>query len=79
MPTDSKGIMEQIRDHLAQGRSSRELIDAGFAPGTVYKAQRQIRKKSHGHSRELAQVPAAGLPLRSGPEDPEWPSMNGLF
>ena len=80
MHKDSKGIMEQIRDHLVQGRSSRELIDAGFAPGTVFKVQRQIRKKSHGHYEELAHVPAANLPLRSGPEDPEWwPSVDDLF
>ena len=79
MPTVSKGIMEQIRDHLAQGRSSRELIDAGFAPGSVYKAQRQVRRKAPGHRLEPVQLAGAGLPVPAGPAYQEWPSADDLF
>ncbi|MDA1129096.1 MAG: hypothetical protein O2913_10420 [Chloroflexi bacterium] len=42
---ENKGIMEQLREHLAQGRTSGELIGLGFRPGTVYKVQRQFRAK----------------------------------
>ena len=40
-----KGVMEEIRELLSLGMSSREVIDLGYAPGTVYKVQRQLREK----------------------------------
>jgi hypothetical protein len=43
---DTKGVMQQIRDHLAQGKSSQEVIALGYAPGSVYKIQRQMRKRA---------------------------------
>lgn len=43
-----KGIMEEVRELLVDGLSSREAIDLGYAPGTVYKVQRQLRKKTSG-------------------------------
>lgn len=42
---ESKGIMEQIREHIAQGKSSSDIIAMGYAPPTVYKVQRWMRKK----------------------------------
>ena len=42
MNTD--GIMENIRNLLNEGRSSAEVIALGYAPSSVYKAQRQLRK-----------------------------------
>ena len=41
----NRGIMKQIRDLLLQGKSSRELIDLGYRPGSVYGALRQMRHK----------------------------------
>jgi uncharacterized protein (UPF0335 family) len=41
-----KGVMEEIREHLAQGKSSKAVIALGFAPGSVYKVQRQLRHSS---------------------------------
>jgi hypothetical protein len=37
--------MDQIRKLLSQGKSSREIIQLGYAAGTVYKVQRQLRPK----------------------------------
>ncbi len=37
------GILREIRDLLALGNTSRKVIDMGYAPGSVYKAQRQVR------------------------------------
>ena len=37
------GILQEIRDLLALGNTSRKVIDMGYAPGSVYKAQRQVR------------------------------------
>jgi len=59
--THGKGIMEQIRDHLTQGRSSREVIDLGYAPGSVYKAQRQVRKRAADRTQISAQQSAANV------------------
>ena len=41
---ESMGIMQQIRQLLSQGRSSREVIEMGFSPGTVYKVQHQLAR-----------------------------------
>ena len=80
MLKESKGIMEQIRDHLAQGRSSRELIDAGFAPGSVYKAQRQMRRNSHDPKQEPVQATAPSHDIPSDPAEPEWwPKLDDLL
>ena len=39
------GVMSSIRELLADGMSSRQIIDLGFAPRTVYKVQRDFRRK----------------------------------
>ncbi len=52
------GIMQQIRERLAGGQSSGEVIAGGFAPPTVYKVQRQLRRRDQngaGRSVVLAQ------------------------
>lgn len=41
---DSKGVMEQIREHLESGKSAGQVIGLGYAPSTVYKVQRQLRQ-----------------------------------
>jgi hypothetical protein len=43
---DNKGVMQQIREHLAQGKSSQQVIALGYSPGSVYKVQRQMRKRA---------------------------------
>jgi hypothetical protein len=43
---DTKGVLQQIREHLVQGKSSQEVIALGYAPGSVYKIQRQLRRSS---------------------------------
>ena len=84
-PTGSHGWRNQFdlgntrRDQIAQGRSSGELIDAGFAPGTVYKVQRQVRGKSPASHPEPEQLAASTHPQTSGPADPDWwPSLDDL-
>jgi hypothetical protein len=47
------GIMEEIRELLSQGKSSGEVIRQGYAPGTVYKVQRQLRL-GDGEKKNLA-------------------------
>jgi hypothetical protein len=42
--TDTKGVMQQIREQLIEGKSSQEVIALGYAPGSVYKVQRQLRR-----------------------------------
>ncbi len=42
------GIMEEIRELWSNGMSSGELIEVGYAPGTVYKVQRQMRRRCQG-------------------------------
>ena len=50
--TETKGMMQQIREHLAQGKSSTEIIALGYKPPTVYKVQRQMRR--HGSKGKVA-------------------------
>ena len=40
------GAMQTIRSLLSQGKSSREIIDLGFAPRTVYKVQQDFRRRN---------------------------------
>ena len=42
-PMESNGIMQEIGEQLAQGKSSSDIIGSGYAPRNVYKAQRQVR------------------------------------
>ena len=37
------GIMQQIERLLSDGRSSRQVIDTGYKPSSVYTAQRRLR------------------------------------
>jgi hypothetical protein len=40
------GIMQQIRRLLSEGKTSGDVIQLGYAPGTVYKVQRQTRRRA---------------------------------
>ena len=40
---ESTGVMHHIRELLIKGKCSSEVINMGYAPGTVYKVQRQVR------------------------------------
>ncbi len=50
------GIMEDIRSLLKEGRSSAEVIASGYAPSSVYKAQRQLRKVTDRTDQPMTQV-----------------------
>lgn len=39
------GIMQEVRGLLAKGKTSRQIIDSGYAPGTVYRVQRTTRRE----------------------------------
>jgi hypothetical protein len=39
----NKGIMEAIEELLVEGKSSRQVIDMGYRPGSVYGALRQLQ------------------------------------
>jgi hypothetical protein len=47
--------MQEIRNLLSSGRSSSEVITLGYKPPTVYKVQRQLRKK--GQHTPIASAP----------------------
>ncbi len=53
---NTNGIMEDIRRLLNEGRSSAETIALGYAPSSVYKAQRQLRKVSDRTDQPVTQV-----------------------
>jgi transposase-like protein len=59
-----KGIMEGIREHLAQGKSSQEVIALGYAPGTVYRIQHQLRRRSGEKGKtSVRATPEAQVPI----------------
>src|SRR5918996_1459019 len=55
---DERGSMHQIREHLEQGKSSQEVIALGYAPGSVYKIQRQLRRRREGKEEPAARSTA---------------------
>ena len=67
------GIMDQIREHLVEGKCSRELIDLGYRPGSVYSALGEMKGKDFvksGHAENHSSGPAGGQ--RKMPEWPVW-------
>ena len=72
------GIMEDIRNLLKEGRPSAEVIAMGYAPSSVYKAQRQLRKASDRTDQPMTQVlvtnmvseSCGGIGGRLGSQDP---------
>jgi len=70
---NNAGVMDQIREHLANGKSSREVIDLGYRPGSVYGVLRQMKGKDSvksGHAENHSSGPAGGR--RKMPEWPVW-------
>ena len=53
---NTNGIMEDIRSLLNEGKSSAEVIALGYAPSSVYKAQRQLRKSTDRSDQPVTQV-----------------------
>ena len=74
----TRGVLRAIRERLERGETSGALIATGFAPGSVYKAQRQLRRLlERGGPRDGS---ASRAPLRSqlsGPryQEAEAPSL----
>jgi hypothetical protein len=54
LPDETRAIMHRIREHLEQGKSSQEVIALGYAPGSVYKIQRRLRRRSEGREEPAA-------------------------
>ncbi len=52
----TKGIMEDIRSLLNEGKASADVIALGYAPSSVYKAQRQLRKVTDRTEQPVTQV-----------------------
>ncbi len=53
---NTSGIMEDIRNLLNEGKPSAEVIGLGYAPSSVYKAQRQLRKVTDRTDQPVTQV-----------------------
>jgi vacuolar-type H+-ATPase subunit I/STV1 len=58
LPDETRGIMHRIREHLEQGKSSQEVIALGYAPGSVYKSQRELRRRREGKGEPAARSTA---------------------
>jgi len=63
------GVMDEIRVHLSEGKGSREIIQLGYAPGSVYRIQREFREgqaEENDFSKETEQEsPVLGDELQS--------------
>ena len=53
---NTNGIMEDIRNLLNEGKPSAEVIGLGYAPSSVSKAQRQLRKVTDRTDQPVTQV-----------------------
>ena len=53
---NTSGIMEDIRNLLNEGKASADVIALGYAPSSVYKAQRQLRKATDWSDQPVTQV-----------------------
>ena len=60
---ENQGILRRIRELLNEGRTTTEVIARGFAPGSVYKARRQLLRQV---STPVSDHPMAPVP-RSNP------------
>jgi len=76
---ESKGTMEQIRELLAEGKSSGEVIALGYAPSTVYKVRRYMRLKTRQEDRQLPdREPAQNGRLDGGSSQEPQERVEGL-
>jgi hypothetical protein len=57
------GIMQSIRDLFSQGFNAARIIAQGYAPSTVYRVQRDTRRKAgvYGNSRYRNRTSTCGL------------------
>lgn len=66
-----EGVMEEIRTLLSRGSSSGELIAVGYRPSTVYKVQRQCRRRDEKNQMqvgyEVGTVLAAPMGFQEAP------------
>ena len=49
------GVMAEIKELLKEGKTSREIIDIGYAPGTTYRVQREFRRQKERQDVDLAE------------------------
>jgi|GEM_PF-5738566 len=52
---EKTSVMQEIGTLLTEGNSSREIIGMGYAPGTVYRVQRQVRRQASSQGDDEAQ------------------------
>ena len=50
----NEGVMNEIKKLLEQGKSSRQLIDLGYKPGSVYTSMRQLKNKDNSLRKDKA-------------------------
>ena len=67
----TRGVLQAIRERLERGETSAALIAMGFAPGSVHKAQRQLRRRME-KDEPRDRVPSR-TPVRSQLSDPRYP------
>jgi hypothetical protein len=71
------GVMARIRELLSEGKSSREIIDLGFAPRTVYKVQQTFLRKNSAMDRVRIR-PEGPEKLMTPGHSPCWEQLAGL-
>ncbi len=64
----TNGTMEDIRTLLKEGKPSAEVIGLGYAPSSVYKAQRQLRKVSDPTDQPVTQALVTNMALEGWSE-----------
>lgn len=64
---ESTGVMQEIRELLLAGHTSREVMEMGYAPGSVYKVQWQLRKQGKLNGKATFQGKAVTIPLSNQP------------
>ena len=67
-PALGTGVMQRIGTLLSEGTSRRELIDLGYAPGTVYKVQREFRSGSNAPMLPVSNRGAGSAPYTQAGE-----------
>lgn len=85
---NGNGVMSEIKVLLSRGKSSGEIIEVGYRPATVYKVQRQMRRRGQiegavaSHSKpNVAAITAEALPRSNLATNYEqfWDRVDGLL
>ena len=55
-----KNKSKEIRELFSQGKSSRDIMNLGYKPGTVYGVQRELRSENHSTGRRMPGASGVG-------------------